>query len=97
MSCTNNLVINSVNLFYGMEWKPNLTIYLIVHMHSSMYPMCSFAAHVCMCAGDKNIGCIQIHFPTKISYGEPPVLLLGLNMFKTRYYIRFASAVTCLY
>ena len=54
ISCTSDIDINYVNILYGMKFQPNITCYLIVLMDCSMYPVCSFSAHVCRCAGDKN-------------------------------------------
>ena len=54
MSWTGDLVINFVNFLYDMEWQPYLTRSLIVCIYRSMNPMCSFADHVCRCAGDNN-------------------------------------------
>ena len=61
MYCTSYIVINFVNCFYGMEWQPHLTRYLIVCMDHSMYPMFSFVAHMCRFAGDKKYWIFQIH------------------------------------
>ena len=97
MYCTSYLVINFVKFLYGMEWKPHLTRSLIVHMDCSMSLMCSFAAHVCRCAGNKNIGFFKFIIAMEISDSELPVLVLGLNMFYTRYYLLFASTAACLY
>ena len=53
MSWTSNIFINLVNILYCMEWHLHLIRSLIVHKIFSMSSMCSFVAHVCICAGDK--------------------------------------------
>ena len=60
MSCTSDFVINFANFLYGTEGQPHLTRFFIISMDCSIYPMCSCLAHVCRCAGDKNLGCFQI-------------------------------------
>ena len=54
ISCTNDFAMSSVNFLYVTEWHPNLTFSVIVWMDTLIPPTCSFAAHVCICAGDKN-------------------------------------------
>ena len=61
MSWNSDIVIKFVNFLYVMEWQPHLTLSLIFGMDRSIYLICSFVAYVCRCAGDKNIGCVQIH------------------------------------
>ena len=52
MSWNSDIVVHFVKFLYGMEWQPHLTQFLVVCMDRSIPPMCSFAAHVCRCAGD---------------------------------------------
>ena len=81
-----------------MELQPHVTRSLIVRMDCSMSLMCSFSAHVCRCASDKKISDVfKFIFSMEISDGEPPILVLGINLFYTRYYLRFSSAVAFLY
>ena len=53
MYFTSNILINFVNFFYGIEWQPHLARSLVFCLDHSMYPMFSFAEHMCRFAGDK--------------------------------------------
>ena len=93
MSWNSDLVINFVNFLYGMEWQPHTTRSSIFRMDHSMNPMCSFAARVFRCAGDKKKDVFKLIVAMEISDDEPAILLLGLNFLKPRYDLRFASDV----
>ena len=54
ISWTSDIFINFVIFLHVMEWNPYITRFLIVRMDRLISPMCSFAAHVCRYAGDKN-------------------------------------------
>ena len=56
------LSINFLNFWYGIMLQPHHMISLIAHMNRSISPIWSFAKHVCRCASDKVIGCVEIHF-----------------------------------
>ena len=81
ISCTIDLVINFMNVFYGMECQPHLKKSLIVCMDCSMSLICSFTVHVCRCDGDKISDVFKLIVAVEISDDESPVLVLKLNLF----------------
>ena len=83
MYCTSYIVINFVKKLYGMEWQPHLTRSLIVCMDHSMYPMSSFAAHMCRFDIDKKYWMfLNIFLPWKSVMVKPLSWYLDLTYFR---------------
>ena len=83
MYCTSYIAIDFVNFFYGMDWQPHLTRSLIVCMDHSMYPMCSFSAHMCRFSGDKKYWMFSNSFsPWKSVIVKPLSCYLDLTCFR---------------
>ena len=97
MSCTNDILINFVE--FCMVCSGHQISRTPSFFNGPLnVPKC---AHLWRIYVDalviKKSGLFKFIFVTEISDGDPPVMVLGLNLFYTRYYLIFNSTVACLY